>query len=328
MSRRRGRPRKKITPSNTPASGQTIPDVGKSKDNDQSNGEKNEEISSPNLGENEDVDLISPDAVDAEAPVQKKPEPHSYAEVVKGSVDMETNLQFIPAIEVNGTLVAQFTVEDVIESTDYWRSTVVCCVLGANPPLMSLKSLSGLSKLGSLIGPPIKRDRATAKKSKYAYARIHVEVRVHQNFPNEVIFIDETGRAISQKIEYEWYPCICSHCKRMGHLQDSCRGKEPKKKDVKPRRMMWKPKAKVIPDQENEEENKGDEKVEENPIVQTPEEGGMVNTEPTLDEGFTEVSGKKATRKIILDKDIGDFMSNFMKILEKAPCEGHFPFLK
>ncbi|VFQ67185.1 unnamed protein product [Cuscuta campestris] len=38
-------------------------------------------------------------------------------------------------------------------------------------------SLSGLSKLGSLIRKRVKRDKATAKKTKFAYARIQIEVK-------------------------------------------------------------------------------------------------------------------------------------------------------
>ncbi|VFQ93364.1 unnamed protein product [Cuscuta campestris] len=221
----------------------------------------------------------------AEERVKLDPIP-SYAEIVAGIADQDTSLKYIPAIEVNGNLVAQITADDVIDSSDIWKTTIVCCILGANPPIEVVKgyvnriwkdfpidvvdvlkdgqyivtfnreddmkevtkrryyyfdnkpvfvqqwkpgkkinvedltdvpiwvqfpdldvkywSLSGLSKLGSLIGKPIKRDKSTARKTKYAYARIQIEVRVHQDFPKEVVFINEDGRAITQRIDYEW----------------------------------------------------------------------------------------------------------------------------
>ncbi|RAL46312.1 hypothetical protein DM860_015305 [Cuscuta australis] len=40
---------------------------------------------------------------------------------------------------------------------------------------LETQPLSGLSKLGSNIGKPIKRDKATAKQSKFSYARIQIE---------------------------------------------------------------------------------------------------------------------------------------------------------
>ncbi|VFQ60257.1 unnamed protein product [Cuscuta campestris] len=63
-------------------------------------------------------------------------------------------------------------------------------------PILQMKywSLSGLSKLGSLIGKPIKRDKATATKAKWNFARIQVEVQVHQSFPDKIQFVDEDER--------------------------------------------------------------------------------------------------------------------------------------
>ncbi|VFQ72447.1 unnamed protein product [Cuscuta campestris] len=60
-------------------------------------------------------------------------------------------------------------------------------------------SLTGLSKLGSLIGKPIKRDKATATRMKYAYARIQVEVGVYQEFPKTITFINEEDRYGTQR---------------------------------------------------------------------------------------------------------------------------------
>lgn len=48
---------------------------------------------------------------------------------------------------------------------------------------MKYWSLSSLGKLGSLLGKPIKRDKATATRARWNYARIQVEVQAQQDFP-------------------------------------------------------------------------------------------------------------------------------------------------
>ncbi|VFQ71217.1 unnamed protein product [Cuscuta campestris] len=227
----------------------------------------------PNLEESDIPDK-------AETPIQK-----SYASVV-GNQEDDQKLCYIPATEVNGNFVAKLTKDDVIDITTYWDATLVCCILGANPPLEVVKgfinriwssysieevsllkegqfivsfkrvedrdevikrkyyyfdnkpvlvqkwypgvkvnidqrddipiwiqlpdlemkywSLTGLSKIGSLVGKPVKRDRATASKRKYAYARIQVEVKVQQEFPLMVQFIDDEDRVKSQSIVGKW----------------------------------------------------------------------------------------------------------------------------
>ncbi|VFQ91043.1 unnamed protein product [Cuscuta campestris] len=53
-------------------------------------------------------------------------------------------------------------------------------------PDLELKywSLSGLSKIGSLLGKPIRTDNATATKTKMEYARLQVAVAMNQQFPD------------------------------------------------------------------------------------------------------------------------------------------------
>ncbi|VFQ83678.1 unnamed protein product [Cuscuta campestris] len=193
MSWRRGRQRKKLTPNTTPSgvSSEKAQETGKRKEGKV----PGKEISSsqPNLEAMKD-------------PTQDTPEgstPPTYAEIAAGNANIETSLQLIPTIEqwkpglkintedlTDIPIWVQFTNLDV----KYW-------------------SLSGLSKLGSLIGKLIKRDKATTKISKFAYARILVEVKVHQNFPQEIAFLDEAGIAVSQRVEYEW---------KLDDLKDFC----------------------------------------------------------------------------------------------------------
>ena len=43
-------------------------------------------------------------------------------------------LEFIPAIEINGTKCDQLNAEDSEDEVVFMQNAVLCCVLGANPP--------------------------------------------------------------------------------------------------------------------------------------------------------------------------------------------------
>ena len=49
-------------------------------------------------------------------------------------LDEGTTLDFIPAPKINGIKWAKLAQEDIEEEVNYWKNTVICCVLGANPP--------------------------------------------------------------------------------------------------------------------------------------------------------------------------------------------------
>ncbi|VFQ92420.1 unnamed protein product [Cuscuta campestris] len=276
MPRRRGRPKKSASPGHgvqTPRNS-NVSSTKVSPDKEVPELEVQQSSAKPNDGIG---DLLNLDLKNDKEP------PKTYASVV-GNPDDELKLKFIPATELNVNLVAKFTQEDIIETATYWDATLVCCILGANPPLEVVKgfinriwkeyeieevsllkegqfivmfkksedrdnvlkwkyyyfdnkpvwvqkwypgvkvnvdtlddipiwiqlpdldmkfwSLTGLSKLGSLVGKPVKRDRATAKKTKYSYARIQVEVKVQQEFPKEIKFVDEGDRVITHNRLY------------------------------------------------------------------------------------------------------------------------------
>lgn len=95
----------------------------------------------------------------------------------------------------------------------------------------------------SKIGKPIRSDRATAQKDILKYARVLVEVKVDQIFPEEISFENETGLTMSQKIHYECRPIFCGDCKGIGHTAEECRKKrfEVAAKKIKPQKT-WVPK--------------------------------------------------------------------------------------
>ena len=46
----------------------------------------------------------------------------------------DTELQYFPRNETNGSTRAKLVHEDVIDDINYWKNVVLCTVLGANPP--------------------------------------------------------------------------------------------------------------------------------------------------------------------------------------------------
>lgn len=80
-----------------------------------------------------------------------------------------------------------------------------------------------MKKLISPIGKFLKTDQATKKRDKLMYARVMVEVKIDQDFPNQLSFTNEKGIDVVFGVNYEWKPELCAHCKRLGHTTNECR---------------------------------------------------------------------------------------------------------
>ena len=95
-------------------------------------------------------------------------------------------------------------------------------------PELDIKYWGGqsLSKLGSILGIPLKTDKYTKEKMMLRYARLLVEMPIDGNFPDYIEFANEKDVLIRQKVIYEWLPHKCAHCRMFGHTQESCRKKE------------------------------------------------------------------------------------------------------
>ncbi|VFQ79134.1 unnamed protein product [Cuscuta campestris] len=222
-ARKRGRPRKKSRKAKQP-NFQT-PDLRTKSD---SNGVGSGGSSSKMPSREElsgDLECEQVGNKDPKNDAKGKSEGKSYADVVGKPLDEELKLKFIPTVEV------KFPDLDL----KYW-------------------SMAGLSKLGSAIGKPIRRDKTTATRSKLGFARILLEVGMKQDFLEMIQFLDETGRIISQQVEYEWCPITCTYCHKLGHHEE-------------------------VQEEVLEKEQTKDED----------------------NEGFTEVSKKKAARRIELE---------------------------
>ncbi|XP_021714866.1 uncharacterized protein LOC110682829 [Chenopodium quinoa] len=79
-----------------------------------------------------------------------------------------------------------------------------------------------LTKLASMIGNPIKTDKATTTKERLEYARIMIEVKFNVDLPDCIEFLDESGNTIKQALKYEWRPVICKVCGGIGHADAQC----------------------------------------------------------------------------------------------------------
>ncbi|VFQ79121.1 unnamed protein product [Cuscuta campestris] len=297
------------------------------------------------------------DLKDQLASVITKPDPNkkkTFAEVVGIQEDLNLNLSFIAAEELDGKQIIRLSMDDVIEPGKYWNSALVCCILGANPPLDIIKgflskiwktydiedisflkesqfivrfakeedrdeilkctyyfmdnkpvyvqkwypgckvdvmsrkdipvwvqfsepemkywSLTGLRKLGSAIGKPVKRDKARASRRKWSYARILIEVQVNQTFPDQIHFLNEEGRIISQSVKKKNPPTDAP--------------KKPK--------YIWRPK-----DTKNEE--KVAEAIKPTPVQVHTDPQNSKESVSNEEEGFIQVSKKKAARRFSLD---------------------------
>lgn len=58
-------------------------------------------------------------------------------------------------------------------------------------------------RIGSLCGTPFHMDQCTLNKSRLSFARLLVEMDIHDVFPDDVILEDANGRVFVQTIEYE-----------------------------------------------------------------------------------------------------------------------------
>ena len=83
--------------------------------------------------------------------------------------------------------------------------------------------LQSLSKIGSMLGIPLKTDKYTKEKSKLKYARLLVEMPLEGYFPDYIEFANEKNVIIRQKVVYEWVPLKCFHYIMFGHTQENCR---------------------------------------------------------------------------------------------------------
>ncbi|XP_019246318.1 PREDICTED: uncharacterized protein LOC109225967 [Nicotiana attenuata] len=82
---------------------------------------------------------------------------------------------------------------------------------------------NSLTKIAELVGKPLKADRATTWKERMTFARVLVEVTLDQPYPQSIMFENEIGKIIEQRVHYEWKPTLCKECNNYGHEMVECR---------------------------------------------------------------------------------------------------------
>ncbi|XP_074277721.1 uncharacterized protein LOC141601346 [Silene latifolia] len=87
---------------------------------------------------------------------------------------------------------------------------------------LKFRGASSLEKIASLIGKFMRADASTMDKTKISYARLMVEIKIGQEFPDRIYFKDEKGADVSVGVEYEWKPVSCGACKGIGHTKEAC----------------------------------------------------------------------------------------------------------
>ncbi|KAI0492374.1 hypothetical protein KFK09_026645 [Dendrobium nobile] len=79
----------------------------------------------------------------------------------------------------------------------------------------------GISRIASKIGVPVAADSLTELKTRLTFARICVLVDCMDTYP-EVIQVSLDGEVVSLRVQYEWRPFPCQHCKSLMHYSSSC----------------------------------------------------------------------------------------------------------
>ena len=80
-------------------------------------------------------------------------------------------------------------------------------------------------------------DHATATGTRYAFARVCVEVRIDAEFPTE-LRMKYKEKTIFQRVEYAWRPSPCKTYRTFTHGDNSC----PLKDVQRQPKQVWVPK--------------------------------------------------------------------------------------
>ncbi|KAI0522686.1 hypothetical protein KFK09_005071 [Dendrobium nobile] len=125
-------------------------------------------------------------------------------------------------------------------------------------PLVCWNS-EGISRIASKIGIPLAVDALTAQKTRLTFARVCIQVDASATYPEEIPISIEDD-VFSLKIQYEWKPTLCEHCKSMVHASSSCPSKpeaattnvmQPPQTSIRGRSKSRKPQGRIPPSSSN-----------------------------------------------------------------------------
>ncbi|XP_020691185.1 uncharacterized protein LOC110105861 [Dendrobium catenatum] len=87
--------------------------------------------------------------------------------------------------------------------------------------LLACWNSEGISRIASKIGIPVTADKLTEQMTKLTYACICVLVDNLATYPDE-IQVSLDGDVVTLRVQYEWRPNPCDHCKSFMHFSSSC----------------------------------------------------------------------------------------------------------
>ncbi|KAL0922737.1 hypothetical protein M5K25_006751 [Dendrobium thyrsiflorum] len=82
----------------------------------------------------------------------------------------------------------------------------------------------GISRIASKVGIPLAADSLTEQKSRLTFARVCVQVDCDATYPEEIL-VSLDGDIARLKVQYEWRPFPCEHCKSLVHASSFCSNK-------------------------------------------------------------------------------------------------------
>ncbi|CAA0827136.1 Zinc knuckle (CCHC-type) family protein, partial [Striga hermonthica] len=83
-------------------------------------------------------------------------------------------------------------------------------------------SAKAIAKIASCVGKPISTDKLTTTRARRNYARVLVELDLSKDQTLSFPVNAKDGVLFEQKVEYEYVPHYCSHCKYIGHSLSNC----------------------------------------------------------------------------------------------------------
>uniref|UniRef100_A0A803PRT0 DUF4283 domain-containing protein n=1 Tax=Cannabis sativa TaxID=3483 RepID=A0A803PRT0_CANSA len=133
------------------------------------------------------------------------------------------------------------TMENIEDEVLFWKPSIVCYVLGSNPPLHIIEGFSKrvwkdkvdrvkMLSFGQMENP-IMVDEMTRERERLNYPRVMIKVSMDQHFPDTLEFEDEYGSNTTIGVKYEWKPCVCTHCSGLGHVAAKCKKNATGKKE-------------------------------------------------------------------------------------------------
>ncbi|KAJ8419951.1 hypothetical protein Cgig2_002969 [Carnegiea gigantea] len=156
-------------------------------------------------------------------------------------------LKFIEAPIINGTKCAKIERSDIAPEIKYWNQAILewnenlaldtsrisSLTIWVQFPELDVKywGVESLSKLGSMIGIPLKIDKQTIEKIFFSYASLLIDIPLEGPFMEYVDYINDKGRVTRQRIKYEWQLVKCDHCSMYGHIEEDCRKKKVVKQE-------------------------------------------------------------------------------------------------